>query len=132
MAKRGIGTNTHGHGTHRRGKGRKGGKGYAGVYKQNWIRTIKGGKLLDGKGSPGKIGHFGKFGFSRGRLSQVPTTVNLSWVDLHFDKVANLTELGIEKLLGSGKLTQPLTIKVSSWSAKAEEKVKAAKGKLEN
>jgi len=132
MAKRGIGTNTHGHGTHRRGKGRRGGKGFAGMKSTRWMSTIKGGKLLVGKGDKGKHGHFGKHGFSRGSLSHVPITVNLAWVDLHFDKEANLTELGIQKLLGSGKITKNLTIKVASWSAKAEEKVKAAGGKLKN
>jgi len=130
MAKKGRGSNTHGHGTHKRGAGRRGGHGFAGVKDARWMSTIKGGKLLAGKGDKGKYGHFGKYGFTRGTLSKKPATVNLSWVDLHFKGEADLTERGVEKLLGSGKLTKPLKIKVPKWTKKAEKKVKAAGGEL--
>jgi large subunit ribosomal protein L15 len=131
MTKKGIGTNTHGHGQYRRGKGRRGGKGFAGMKSTRWMSTIKGGKLLVGQGDRGRIGHTGKFGFTRGTLTKVPTTVNLSWVDQHFDKEADLTAAGIEKLLGSGKMTKAIKIKVAAWSKNAEAKVNAAGGKLE-
>lgn len=130
MAKKGRGSNTHGHGTHKRGAGRRGGHGFAGVKDARWMSTIKGGKLVAGKGRTGKYGHFGKYGFTRGNLGKSPTTVNLSWVDLHFDKEADLAERGIEKLLGSGRITKPLKVKVSAWTKKAEEKVKAAGGEI--
>ena len=130
MAKKGRGSNTHGHGTHKRGSGRRGGVGFAGVKDGRWMSTIKGGKLLVGKGHRGKFGHFGKYGFTRGNLGKRPNTVNLLWVDLHFDKEADLTDIGIEKLLGSGKLTKAIKIKVSAWTKKAEVKVKAAGGEL--
>ena len=127
MSKKGRGSNTHGHGTHRRGKGRKGGVGYAGTYKQRWIKTIKGGKP---NAPRGKVGHFGKHGFTRGGLSDEAKVVNVSWVSGQFDKEANLRELGIDKLLGQGKITKPLKIVVPAWSASAEKKVKAAGGQL--
>ncbi len=133
MAKKGRGTRTHGHGKTHRGKGEKGGKGYAGTEDHRWILTIKGGKLLlKLSNKRGKYGHFGKRGFSRGKLRREYTTVNLSWVDRNFAPGAtvNLAEMGIEKLLGAGKLTKPLTIIVERWSKKAEEKVTAAGGKL--
>ena len=127
MAKKGRGTNTHGKGSHRRGKGRKGGVGYAGTYKQRWIKTIKGGKA---NAPRGKFGHFGKRGFTRGGLSEDAKVVNLCWVEENFDKEANLKELGIDKLLGRGKITKPLKILVPGWSASAERKVKAAGGQI--
>ena len=130
MAKRGRGSNTHGHGQHKRGAGRRGGAGFAGSKDAHWVSTLKGGKLRYGRGRPGKYGHFGKRGFSRGGLSEAPATANLRWVDENFDKVADLSKAGIEKLLGTGKLTKPLKIVVASWSARAEEKVKAAGGEL--
>ena len=127
MAKKGRGTNTHGHGTHRRGKGRKGGVGYAGTYKQRWIKTIKGGK----PNSPrGKVGHFGKYGFTRGGLSKDPVVVNLDWLNENVDKEIDLAKMGIDKLLGHGKITKPLKIVVPAWSATAEKKVKAAGGHI--
>jgi len=129
MAIRGRGSNTHGKGTHRRGNGRHGGKGLAGVKDARWMSTLKGGKVSQGA-RPGKYGHFGKYGFTRGSLSNKPKTVNLNWVCEHFEKTANLSELGVEKLLGTGKLDKPIKIKVKSWSKKTEEKIKAAGGEI--
>ena len=42
----------------------------------------------------------------------------------------NLSELGFEKLLGSGKITHAVNISVNSASASAIEKVEAAGGKV--
>jgi len=130
MAKKGRGSGTHGHGTHKRGAGRRGGAGYAGVKDARWMTTLKGGKLLLGKGRRGKFGHFGKYGFTRGGLSRKPVAVNLSWVDQHFSSEADLSAIGVEKLLGSGRLTKPMKIKVRSWTKRAEDKVKQAGGEI--
>ena len=47
------------------------------------------------------------------------------------DKVAlNLTELGFEKLLGSGKIAHKVSITVELASAKAVEKITAAGGEV--
>jgi len=43
----------------------------------------------------------------------------------------DLTEMGIDKLLGSGQLKTALTVTVEEWSAKAAEKVSAAGGSIE-
>ncbi|MBR9680337.1 MAG: 50S ribosomal protein L15 [Candidatus Altiarchaeota archaeon] len=129
MAIRGRGSNTHGKGTHRRGKGRKGGQGNAGSNDSRWMSTIKGGKVKAGA-RPGKHGHLGKYGFTRGSLTKRPETVNLNWVSEHFDNKVDLTEIGVQKLLGTGRLTKPLKIKVEQWSKKAEEKIKAAGGEI--
>jgi large subunit ribosomal protein L15 len=42
----------------------------------------------------------------------------------------NLTALGYTKLLGTGKVTKPLTIQVASYSKSAAEKIKASGGEI--
>jgi large subunit ribosomal protein L15 len=42
----------------------------------------------------------------------------------------NLTEMGYTKLLGTGKVTKPLTIQVPSYSKSAAEKIKKAGGEI--
>ena len=42
----------------------------------------------------------------------------------------NLTALGYTKLLGTGKVTKPLIIQVSSYSKSAAEKIKKAGGEI--
>ena len=44
------------------------------------MSTLKGGKLLVGKGRKGKFGHFGKYGFTRGKLAKKPRgTLRVNW-----------------------------------------------------
>ena len=43
----------------------------------------------------------------------------------------DLTEMGIDKLLGSGRISTALTVTVEEWSAKAAEKISAAGGSIE-
>jgi len=42
----------------------------------------------------------------------------------------NLVELGYSKLLGGGKVTQPLIVKVPSFSESAAKKIKEAGGEI--
>ena len=42
----------------------------------------------------------------------------------------NLTEMGYTKLLGTGKITKPLTIQVPSYSKSAAEKIRNAGGEI--
>jgi large subunit ribosomal protein L15 len=42
----------------------------------------------------------------------------------------DLTKMGVDKLLGSGRISKPVSIKVGEASAKAEEKLKKAGGAL--
>jgi large subunit ribosomal protein L15 len=42
----------------------------------------------------------------------------------------DLTKMGVDKLLGSGRISTPLTIKVAEASATAQEKLKEAGGNL--
>ncbi|NJE09664.1 uL15m family ribosomal protein [Thermococcus sp. MAR1] len=133
------GSHTHGWGCKKkhRGGGSKGGKGMAGTGKRKntkWTWTIK--------YAPD---HLGKRGFHRPKAVQyIPKTINLSDIDenltLFLDMgvayeeegkvVVDVTQLGVDKVLGTGKLTRPLTIKAYYVTPKAEEKIKAAGGEV--
>jgi large subunit ribosomal protein L15 len=78
--------------------------------------------------------HWGMHGFNRHpSLRNVNVTVNVGQLEnMAGDKDSvNLTEMGIDKLLGSGRISKALTVTVSEASAKAAEKIEAAGGSLE-
>ena len=128
------GSRTHGWGRtgqHRKG-GSRGGKGKAGLdsHKKSWMI----------KNAPN---HFGTHGFKR-PWAEKKTTKNVSDLDeiiqslvstgnaeTKEDKIfIDLNDLGIDKLLGNGRTTHPLMIKVESYSEKAREKVTEAGGQI--
>jgi large subunit ribosomal protein L15 len=129
------GSRTHGRGKKAgRGAGLRGGRGNAGLHKHKWLSIVK----YDPD-------HFGHHGFKRPQSVVVSkVTINLSEVEqalpaLSKDGFAeekdgkwtvDLTKMGVDKLLGSGRISKPITIKVAEASASAEEKLKAAGGKL--
>ena len=88
--------------------------------------------------------HLGKRGFSRPpEVQRDVRIVTLKFIDEHLE---DLLQMGIayeeegkivvdttqfaDKDLGTGRLTRPLTIKAKAFSAKAEEKIKAAGGEV--
>jgi large subunit ribosomal protein L15 len=76
--------------------------------------------------------YFGKHGFTSPQsLHTKENTINLVKLDqLAKGSEINLTDLGYTKLLGTGKITKPLTIEVASYSKSAVEKVTQAGGKI--
>lgn len=76
--------------------------------------------------------YFGKHGFTSPQsLHTKENTINLIKLDqLAQGSEINLTKLGYTKLLGTGKITKPLTIHVASHSKSAAEKVTEAGGKI--
>ena len=76
--------------------------------------------------------YFGKHGFTSPQsLHRKEKTINLHQLDqLAQTPNINLTQLGYTKLLGTGKLTKPLTIQVKAYSKSAQEKVKQAGGEI--
>ena len=76
--------------------------------------------------------YFGKHGFTSPQsLHRKEKTINLHQLDqLAQTPNINLTELGYTKLLGTGKLTKPLTIQIKAYSKSAQEKVKQAGGEI--
>ncbi|WP_297068980.1 uL15 family ribosomal protein [Thermococcus sp.] len=133
------GSHTHGWGCKKkhRGGGSKGGKGMAGTGKrkdQKWTWVIK--------YAPDRLG---KRGFHRPKaVMYTSQTMNLSDIEenlqLFLDSgiayeeegklVVDTTQIGIDKVLGSGRINRPLVVKAYYVTPKAEEKIKAAGGEV--
>ncbi len=81
--------------------------------------------------------YFGKNGFTSPQsLHRHENTINLKKLEeitqtsQQENSQIDLTALGYTKLLGTGKVTKPLTIQVSSYSKSAAEKIKKAGGEI--
>ncbi|MDD5181560.1 MAG: uL15 family ribosomal protein [Candidatus Nanoarchaeia archaeon] len=112
-----------------RNAGNRGGRGRAGCGKRaahNKLRYLSN----PGLGLPGKHG----FTSIEQREGKKPTILNVDQLDKLAVKLGktelNLTEMGYNKLLGSGKVTQKLTVNVSTFSESAKTKIEAAGGKI--
>ncbi|DAC35695.1 MAG: 50S ribosomal protein L15 [Euryarchaeota archaeon] len=115
-------TNGRGHKAGR-GAGKRGGRGNAGMNKHRVMTRIK-----------YMPNHWGMHGFNRDpSLRNVSVTVNVGQLEAMAEGAdsIDLTELGIDKLLGSGRISSSLTVTVESASAKAVEKIEAAGGTVE-
>lgn len=117
-----------------RGAGSRGGRGMAGSYKHKWSYVSK--YMPD---------HFGRYGFKRpDKILHEDVTINVGDIEARIDSFVaegkaqlkgnkyfiDLSALGIDKLLASGKITKPFEIKVERSSASAMEKVKKAGGSV--
>ena len=104
-----------------RGAGLRGGRGNAGINKHSLMTRLK-----------YMPGHWGMHGFNRHpKLRNVNVSINLLQVSQMADSDSiNLTEMGYDKLLGSGSIDRALNITVGSASARAIEKVEAAGGSV--
>lgn len=114
----------------RRGSGHKGGKGGAGYHKHKWLRTIKLGL------------HLPKKGFHKQPSPPEIKTINISTLDQIIDsliekKIAakegekisiDLSKIGIDKLLGTGKIMKPIFVKAKYFSENAKSKLEKAGG----
>jgi len=95
-----------------RGKGHKGGKGRAGAGKHKHLKH-----------------EWGRRGFIRHGVKREIKTINVE--DLNrFEGEVNLTEMGYDKLLGSGSLNKPLKVVVKEATERAMEKIKEAGGEV--
>ena len=131
------GSRTHGRGKKGgRGAGLRGGKGNAGLNKHNQLRV----KIDNPR-------YFGRIGFKRHpSLHDNKGTINVGHIQSNLPKylesglakkegksiVIDLTETEYVKLLGSGQIKAPVTIKVYEATQKARDKVQAAGGKVES
>ncbi|MEM1539408.1 MAG: uL15 family ribosomal protein [Candidatus Bathyarchaeia archaeon] len=125
------GSRTQGYG--RVGQHRKSGsKGMrkAGRHKHGWSYVVK-----------YEPEYFGKKGFTSPQsLRQTVKVVNVGELDEMAEKLKSteragkifidLENLGYTKLLGRGKVTKPMIIKVASYSRSAAEKIKEAGGEI--
>ncbi len=135
-AKKMRGSNTYGHGIKgRRGKGRKGGKGYAGIGKHHKSFAIKNPEFL-----------WGKRGFTSHHPKKVINTINVGELSENIDhyvekKIAlsngdgyeiDLSILSVNKLLGRGKIDKKIRVKVKYASKIAVQKIEEAGGEVLN
>ena len=128
------GKRTFGGGTHknRRGGGSRGGRGNAGTCKHHFVRSMQRGLS------------FGKHGFKRPpAIVEDKVIVNVGEIDEAIEQLVadgaaekrgdafhiDLTNIGIEKVLGSGKVTKPLFITAGEFSSSAKQKIEEFKGK---
>ncbi|HEX9261814.1 MAG TPA: uL15 family ribosomal protein [Candidatus Bathyarchaeia archaeon] len=85
--------------------------------------------------------YFGKHGFTSPQsLKRNVSIINITRLNAIVTKlpateeqepqIIDLTSLGFAKLLGTGKITKPLTVKVSSCSKSAAKKIAQAGGKV--
>src|SRR4030065_2802333 len=131
------GKRSYGGGTHknRRGGGSRGGRGNAGTCKHHFVRSMQRGLS------------FGKHGFKRPQsvtsdliivnIGEIDEAIEQLVVDGFAEKKGNayhidLGNIGIEKVLGSGKVTKPLFITASGFSSLAKQKIEEAKGQTNN
>lgn len=129
------GSRTHGRGKKAgRGAGLHGGRGNAGLHKHKYITVVK--YMPD---------YFGRHGFKRPQSVVCRNkTINLSDIELNLESlksngiaelkqgrlVVDLRKMGIDKLLGSGKISTPVDVIVDGASEKAKKKLEKIGGKL--
>jgi large subunit ribosomal protein L15 len=135
------GSKTHGYGSMKkhRGAGHRGGRGNAGSGKRaDSKKPSFWGKHRSGK-DPAKVG-FNSWlrkdyvTMNVGHLSSIADSLVLQRkaVVTQGAIVVNLRELGIDKLLGSGKVAKKLKISVPLAAPAAKEKIEAAGGTLDS
>jgi large subunit ribosomal protein L15 len=130
------GSRTCGGGTHknRRGAGNRGGRGRAGINAHHFVKWYKemGGPV------------FGKNGFSNSSQTTV-TVIDVGIIDQIIPSllaqgvaknegdviVINTADMGIEKVLGSGKVTKKMNISAQAFSESAKAKIEKMGGKTQ-
>ena len=131
-----TGSRTRGRGHKKgRGAGLRGGRGNAGCHKTKRIMYERVGRV------------WGAHGFKRPQsVVSANSSINLKTIEENFEswiaegiatkkgKVVSvdLTEMGYDKLLGTGSTTQSYKLTISAASAKAVEKIEAAGGEILN
>jgi large subunit ribosomal protein L15 len=125
------GSRTCGGGTHknRRGGGSRGGRGFAGGCKHHFVRYYLQGRT------------YGKDGFSHDQRSD-PATIDVGALEIMADGllargIAKLdgdvltldaTAIGVEKILGSGRVTRKMKVSAEAFSEAAKKKLEALGG----
>jgi large subunit ribosomal protein L15 len=119
------GSKTHGRGSKKKGRGagERGGRGKAGLHKHKYFTALK----LEKKG----IKVFGKQGFNPPKRAK-RKAMNVGELEQKFPstKAINLTKLGYDKLLGAGKINNPIEVKVKRATEQAKAKVEEKGGKV--
>ncbi|MHC1636161.1 MAG: uL15m family ribosomal protein [Candidatus Methanospirareceae archaeon] len=130
------GTRTCGGGAHkkRRGGGSRGGRGNAGAYAHHFVKSLKMGIR---KGDRGR-------GFYHHPAPRILRTINVGELDEMVEALIvegkaeeknggiyiDASNMGIDKILGRGKVTKRLIVSVAEISETAKEKIEAAGGEV--
>lgn len=117
-------------GQHRK-SGSRGGRGASGMHKHKWSWVVK--YFRDWFGDKGFISRSRNTmvkAINVGELNDIVTKLIQSQKAVVEDGkvVINLSELGINKLLGGGTIGYPVKVFVASFSKKAKEKIEKAGG----
>jgi large subunit ribosomal protein L15 len=119
------GHKTHGWGSKKkhRGGGSRGGRGRGGIVDQKKIQLLKKG-IRTGKRGFKSMRHRG--------LRPYEAFINLKDVErlAGEKKEINLGDHGYQRVLGTGRINRPLTVKARYFSAKAKDKIEKAGGKV--
>jgi len=112
------GSKTCGYGSKKkhRGKGSKGGSGFAGSKKHKKFKILK-----------EDPNHFIHKKLKKRREEKI---INIRDLGKFKGEKINLKELGYTKLLGDGEINRKLEIVIDKFSKQAEEKIKKAGGKI--
>ena len=127
--KRGSRTQGYGRVGQHRKSGSKGER-KAGRHKHGWTYVLR-----------YEPDYFGKKGFTSPKsLKRKEKVINIGELEELSEKlptekekgklIIDLEKLGYTKLLGTGKITKPLVVKVASYSKSAAEKIKEAGGRI--
>lgn len=128
-AKKMRGSMTHGRGKKAgRGAGLKGGRGRAGANKHRFLQL----QVLGGKHAHLAARPWGRTGFTSKSRTPEDVTINVGQLPQRFagESDISLTAVGITKLLGSGSIEAPVTVKVAKATSTAIEKIEAVGGKV--
>lgn len=134
------GSKTHGYGSMKkhRGGGHRGGRGNAGTGKRADSKKPSFWKLYKSGKDPSKTGFHSYTGVEHvtinvGHLSSIADRLvaERKAIVTQGAVVINLREIGVDKLLGSGKVSKKLKITVPLASPGAKEKIEAAGGSLD-
>ncbi|MCS7109643.1 MAG: uL15 family ribosomal protein [Candidatus Micrarchaeota archaeon] len=123
-----LGSRTFGAGNtkNRRGKGCRGGKGYAGSHKHKWSWILK-----------NDPDHFGKRGFVNKNPSPKLESINVREINDKatagkLEKSGSMFVFNFPgKILGGGSISVPVHVKAVTATESAKRKIEAAGGKLE-
>jgi len=130
------GSRTCGGGTHknRRGAGNRGGRGHAGINAHHFVKWYKeyGGPVY-GKDGFFNPTHEAVLTMDIGTIDQiVPSLLAQGSAKQEGDVVIiNATDIGIEKVLGNGKVTRKMIISAPAFSEQAKAKIEQMGGKVQ-
>jgi large subunit ribosomal protein L15 len=126
------GSRTHGYGQigqHRK-SGSRGGKGHAGMHKHRWSYVQRYNPSHFSKGKFKPPNQIQPNIINLKQLEELAYRVQQTKKDKRGKITIDLKEMGYDKLLGSGKIATPISVKVPSCSEEAKKKIEESGGEV--